>query len=136
MIVSCLKPPGPLPLPLSPTVAKVFWFNLPLVTKFCVCVLSVPVWNLKVGIFHSNFISYPVHSTYQFIQTTFYCIYHSSNVAFDTPNNILSPLFILLNVLRTLFHKPLAIFTVVFLILRQVLDMKLLTRLKILRVPL
>ena len=61
MIVSCLKPPGPLPLPLSPTVAKVFWFNLPLVTKFCVCVLSVPVWNLKVGIFHSNF-AYPVHT--------------------------------------------------------------------------
>ena len=71
MIVSCLKPPGPLPLPLSPTVAKVFWFNLPLVTKFCVCVLSVPVWNLKVGIFSFQFYRYPVHSTYQFIQTTF-----------------------------------------------------------------
>ena len=61
MIVSCLKPPGPLPLPLSPTVAKVFWFNLPLVTKFCVCVLSVPVWNLKVGIFSFQF--YPTQFT-------------------------------------------------------------------------
>ena len=86
MIVSCLKPPGPLPLPLSPTVAKVFWFNLPLVTKFCVCVLSVPVWNLKVGIFSFQFCLPSSHR--QLIYLNLFDIYHSSNVTFNTTDDI------------------------------------------------
>src|SRR5699024_7101553 len=47
LIASCLKPPGPFPRPLSPTVANVSRAILPFLTTFVVVlVCSVPVWNL------------------------------------------------------------------------------------------
>src|SRR5699024_5444062 len=52
LIASCLKPPGPFPRPLSPTVAKVSRAILPFLTTFVVVlVCSVPVWSLIGSIF-------------------------------------------------------------------------------------
>src|SRR5699024_7990391 len=50
LIASCLKPPGPFPRPLSPTVANVSRAILPFLTTFVVVlVCSVPVCNLILG---------------------------------------------------------------------------------------
>src|SRR5699024_11115569 len=138
LIASCMKPPGPLPRPLSPTVANVSRAILPFLTTFVVVlVCSVPVWSLTLG----N-LSIPSFPPTQFTPSislfnpplTLSIIPEKKPLIFPVTDLMTSPILFMTPV--TLFFIPVTKFTVPFLIPCHFLDMKPTTEFIVLRVPL
>src|SRR5699024_5853086 len=138
LIASCLKPPGPFPRPLSPTVANVSCAILPFLTTFVVVlVCSVPVCNLTLG----N-LSMPSFPPTQFTPSislfnpplTLSIMLVKKPLIFPVTDLIASPILFMTPV--TLFFIPVTKFTVPFLIPCHFLDMKPPTAFIVLRVPL
>src|SRR5699024_7209720 len=138
LIASCLKPPGPLPRPLSPTVANVSRAILPFLTTFVVVlVCSVPVCNLTSGS-----LSIPSFSPTQFtpLINPFNPVSTPPSIPLKKPlilpvtDLITSPILFMTPV--TLFFIPVTNPTVLFLIPFHFLDMKPPTEFIVLRVPL
>src|SRR5699024_10416600 len=138
LIASCLKPPGPFPRPLSPTVAKVSRAILPFLTTFLVVlVCSVPVCNLILGS-----LSIPSFPPTQFTPSTSlispfltpFIISPKKLPILPVTDLITSPILFITPV--TLFFIPVTNPTVLFLIPFHFLDMKPPTAFIVLRVPL
>src|SRR5699024_8270046 len=116
LIASCLKPPGPLPRPLSPTVAKVSRAILPFLTTFVVVlVCSVPVCNLIFG--SLSILSFPPTQFTPSISLfnpplTLSIIPEKKPLIFPVTDLMTSPILFMTPV--TLFFIPVTKFTVPF----------------------
>src|SRR5699024_1833095 len=138
LIASCLKPPGPFPRPLSPTVANVFLAILPFLTKLVVVlVCSVPVWSLIGSIF--GILSFlPTQFTPSISlfnpPLTLSIIPEKKPLISPVTDLITSPILFITPV--TLFFIPVTRSTVPLLMSRHFLDMKPPTEFIVLRVPL
>src|SRR5699024_2149927 len=138
LIASCLKPPGPFPRPLSPTVANVSRAILPFLTTFVVVlVCSVPVCNLILG----N-LSIPSFPPTQFTPSislfnppfTLSIIPEKKPLISPVTDLITSPILFITPVILSFI--PVTISTVPLLMSFHFLDMKLPTAFIVLRVPL
>src|SRR5699024_3355232 len=138
LIASCLKPPGPFPRPLSPTVANVSRAILPFLTTFVVVlVCSVPVCNLILG----N-LSIPSFPPTQFTPSislfnpplTLSIIPEKKPLISPVTDLITSPILFITPVILSFI--PVTIPTVPLLMSFHFLDMKPPTALIVLRVPL
>src|SRR5699024_9806508 len=138
LIASCLKPPGPFPRPLSPTVANVSRAILPFLTTFLVVlVCSVPVWKL-IG-FSLSMYSFSPYQLKPYI-SLFNPVFTPLTISpkklpiLPVTDLITSPILFITPV--TLFFIPVTRSTVPLLMSRHFLDMKPPTEFIVLRVPL
>src|SRR5699024_7127 len=126
LIASCLKPPGPFPRPLSPTVANVSRAILPFLTTFLVVlVCSVPVWkligfSLSIPSFLPTQLTPSISLFSPFL--TPLIISPKKLPILPVTDLITSPILFMTPV--TLFFIPVTSLTVPFLMLFHFLDMK------------